>query len=69
MRVDVEDSTSVVAEFVSVVVTVVIVGSVATPKSTRLVPEQKAVWKVVECVMIAVHVFPFILAHANPLVL
>jgi hypothetical protein len=48
---------------------VVIVGIVAIPKSTRLVLEQKAVSKVVECVMVAVHVFPFTLAHVNPLVL
>lgn len=68
MRVKVEDSTSVVADFVSVVVAVVSEGSVATAKSTRLVPEQKAVWIVVECVTVAVHVFPLTLAHANPLV-
>lgn len=67
VRVDVEDSTSVVAEFVSVVVTVMIVGRVAAPTSTRWVPEQKAV-STVECVTVAVHVFPFTLAHANPLV-
>jgi hypothetical protein len=64
--VDVEDSTSVVAEFVSVVDKVITLGSVAAPTSTRLVPEQKAVWTV-ECETVAVHVFPFTLAHSNPL--
>lgn len=67
VSVDVEDSTPVVAEFVSVVVMVTTVGTVSTPKSTRLVPEQKAVCNVV-CVTVATHVFPFILAHVNPLV-
>jgi hypothetical protein len=64
VRVDVDTCTSPLA--VSVCVMVTTVGNVSVAESVRSVPSQKAVGMAVD-VAVAMHVFPLLLAHENPL--
>jgi hypothetical protein len=67
VRVEVEDSTTTEPVVVSVWVIVTTLGNVTTAESMMSVLSQNAVGMAVECVMVAIHVFPFWLVHVNPL--